>query len=60
MKWPESRSLELAIKKLIRLELDKAIRLVQEEIKTSLNIENTVKKIIKEEKEKEDNEETIE
>lgn len=57
MKWLEGRNLELAVKKLIRLELDKTIRKVQEEIKTGLNIENTVKKIIKEEKEKEDNEE---
>lgn len=55
MKWLEGRNLELAVKKLIRLELDKTIRKVQEEIKTGLNIENTVKKIIKEEKE--DNEE---
>lgn len=57
-----SRDLELAVKKLIRLELDKLIRKAQEEIRTSLNIENTIKKIIKEELEKEndDNEETIE
>ena len=44
-----ARDLELAIKKLIRLELKKTIGLIQEEIKEALAIEKTVKKIVKKE-----------
>ena len=44
-----ARDLELAIKKLIRLELRKTIGLVKEEIKEALAIEKTVKKMVKKE-----------
>jgi len=44
-----ARDLELAVKKLIRLELKMTIGLIKEEIKEALAIEKTVKKIVKKE-----------
>ena len=44
-----ARDLELAIKKLIRLELKHTIRVVKNEVQEALAIEKTVKKIVKEE-----------